>query len=104
MRYARPSPGYGRKKKEKSIEFAQQQRAGMSGPEYGSALAQHLRTRGDVLGLNPFGGGEAVTTSSEESEAVEVEDIEHSEESEEEASEEEDVWSRCVTTSNPYCL
>ena len=34
----------------------------------------------------------------------EVEDIEHSEESEEEASEEEDVWSRCVTTSNPYGL
>ena len=67
-----------------------------------SALAQHLRTRDDVLGLNFFGGGEAVTTSSEESEAVE--DIEHSEESEEEASEEEDVWSRCVTTSNPYGL
>jgi hypothetical protein len=34
----------------------------------------------------------------------EVEDIEHSEESEEEASEEEDVWSKCVTTSNPYGL
>jgi hypothetical protein len=69
----------------------------MSEPEYGSALAQHLRTRDDVLGLNLFGGGEAVTTSSEESEAVE--DIEHSEESEE-----EDVWSRCVTTSNPCGL
>jgi hypothetical protein len=68
-----------------------------------SALAQHLRTRDDaVLGLNFFCGGEAVTTSSEESEAVE--DIEHSEESEEEASEEGDVWSRCVTTSNPYGL
>ena len=67
-----------------------------------SALAQHIRTLDDVLGLNLFGGGEAVTTSSEESEAVE--DIEHSEESEEEASEEEDVWSRCVTTSNPYGL
>jgi hypothetical protein len=36
-----------------------------------SALAQHLRTRDDVLGLNLVGGGEAVTTSSEESEAVE---------------------------------
>ena len=74
------------------------------GPDSGaSALAQHLRTRDDVLGLNLFGGGEApVTTSSEESEAVE--DIEHSEESEEGASEEEDVWSRCVTTSNPYGL
>jgi hypothetical protein len=48
-----------------------------------------------LLGLNLVGGGEAVTTSSEESEAVE--DIEHSEESEEGASEEEDVWSRCVT-------
>jgi hypothetical protein len=36
----------------------------MSGPEYDSALAQHLRTRDDVLGLNLFGGGEAVTTSS----------------------------------------
>jgi hypothetical protein len=34
----------------------------------------------------------------------EVGDIEHSEESEEEASEEEDVWSRCVTTSNPCGL
>ena len=34
----------------------------------------------------------------------EVEDIEHSEESEEGASEEEDVWSRCVITSNPYGL
>ena len=67
-----------------------------------SALAQRLSTRDGVLGLNLFGGGEAVTTSSEESEAVE--DIEHSEESEEEASEEEDVWSRCVTTSNPYGL
>ena len=36
----------------------------MSEPEYDSALAQHLRTRDDVLGLNLFGGGEAVTTSS----------------------------------------
>jgi hypothetical protein len=62
----------------------------MSGPECDSALAQHLRTRGAVVGLNLFGGGEAVTTSSEESE--------------EEASEEEGVWSRCVTTSNPYGL
>jgi hypothetical protein len=34
----------------------------------------------------------------------EVEDIEHSEESEEEVSEEEDVWSRRVTTSNPCGL
>jgi hypothetical protein len=34
----------------------------------------------------------------------EVEDIEHCEEPEEGASEEEDVWSRCVTTSNPYGL
>ena len=67
-----------------------------------SALAQHIRTLDGVLGLNLFGGGEAVTTSSEESEAVE--DIEPSEESEEGASEEEDVWSRCVTTSNPYGL
>jgi hypothetical protein len=41
-----------------------------------SALAQHIRTLDGVLGLNLFGGGEAVTTSSEESEAVE--DIEHS--------------------------
>jgi hypothetical protein len=69
---------------------------------FDSALAQHFRTPDDVLGLNLFGGGEAVTTSSEESEAVE--DIEHSEGSEEGASEEEDVWSRCVTTSNPYGL
>jgi hypothetical protein len=38
---------------------------GMSGPECGSALAQHLRTRGDdVFGLDLFGGGEAATTSS----------------------------------------
>ena len=36
----------------------------MSEPEYDSALAQRLRTRDDVLGLNLFGGGEAVTTSS----------------------------------------
>jgi hypothetical protein len=57
-----------------------------------SALAQHIiRTLDDVLGLGLFGGGEAVTTSSEESEAVE--DIEHSEEPEEEAPEEEGVWS-----------
>jgi hypothetical protein len=36
----------------------------MSGPGYGSALARHLRTRGEVLGLDLFGGGEATTTSS----------------------------------------
>jgi hypothetical protein len=36
----------------------------MSGPECDSALAQHLRTRDDVLGLNLFGGGDAVTASS----------------------------------------
>jgi hypothetical protein len=36
----------------------------MSEPEYDSALAQHLRTRDDVLGLDLFGGGEAATTSS----------------------------------------
>jgi hypothetical protein len=36
----------------------------MSGPEYGPAWAQRRRTRGDVLGLGLFGGGEAVTASS----------------------------------------
>jgi hypothetical protein len=36
----------------------------MSEPECGSALAQHLRTRDDVLGLSLFGGGGAATTPS----------------------------------------
>jgi hypothetical protein len=40
------------------------------------------------------------TTDSGVGTDCEVEDIEHSEEPEEGASEEEDVWSRCVTTSN----
>jgi hypothetical protein len=67
-----------------------------------SALDQHLRRLDQVLGLTnqlvPRATDSGVGTD------CEVEDIEHSEESEEGASEEEDVWSRCVTTSNPYGL
>jgi hypothetical protein len=67
-----------------------------------SALEQHLRTSDQVLGLTnqlvPRATDSGVGTD------CEVEDIEHSEEYEEEASEEEDFWSRCVTTSNPYGL
>ena len=65
-------------------------------------LDQHLRRLDQVLGLTnqlvPRATDFGVGTD------CEVEDIEHSEESEEGASEEEDVWSRCVTTSNPYGL
>ena len=68
-----------------------------------SALDQHLRGLDQVLGaltnqLVPRATDSGFGTD------CEVEDIEHSEEPEEEASEEEDVWSRCVTTSNPHGL
>ena len=68
-----------------------------------SALDQHLRRLDQVLGLTNQLGVPRATDSGVGTDC-EVEDIEHSEESEEGASEEEDVWSRCVTTSNPYGL
>jgi hypothetical protein len=67
-----------------------------------SALYQHLRRLDQVLGLTNQLVPRA--TDSGVGADCEVEDIEHSGASEEGAPEEEDVWSRCVTTSNPYGL
>jgi hypothetical protein len=61
-----------------------------------SALDQHLRRIDEVLGLTNQLVPRA--TDSDVGTDCEVKDIEHSEESEEGASEEEDIWTRCVTT------